>query len=66
MPMEYIMPSLRIATLTKMADCETLEEQLAQIMELEEDHFLVGFHQQVQRNEKKHGMIDTLSCAPLR
>jgi len=28
MPMEYIVPSLRIASLTEMSDCETLEEWL--------------------------------------
>lgn len=47
MPMEYIVPILRIAALMDMADLEALEEQLAQLMELEEDRFLVGFHQQV-------------------
>ena len=29
MPMEYIIPSLRIAALTGMMDCEALEERLA-------------------------------------
>jgi len=53
MTMEYIVPSLRIAALTKMADCETLEERLAQIMELKEDCFLAGFHQQVQKECEK-------------
>ena len=52
MSMEYIVPSLRISTLTEMADHETLEEQLVQIMELEEYCFLVGFHQQVQKECK--------------
>jgi len=36
-----------------MADRETLEEQLTQLMELEEDRFLVGFHQQVQKEHEK-------------
>lgn len=44
MPMEYIVPSIRIVALTEMVDCENLEEQLAQLMELEKDCFLVGFH----------------------
>jgi len=48
-PMEYIMPSLRIASLTEMADRDTFEARLAQLLELEEDHFLTGFHQQVQK-----------------
>lgn len=47
------MPSLCIASLTDMADREALEEWLAQLMELEEDRFLVGFHQQVQKECEK-------------
>ncbi len=46
MPMEYIVPSLRIATFTGMTDHEALEERLAQLAELEEERFLAGFHQQ--------------------
>lgn len=52
MPMEYIMPSLRIAVLTGMTDCVTLEERLVQLEELEEERFLVGFHQQVQKQDE--------------
>jgi len=51
--MEYIVPSLHIAALIEMEDHETLEEHFAQIMELEEDFFLVGFHQQVKKECKK-------------
>jgi len=47
MHMEYIMPSLHIETFTGMVDHRALEEQLTQLMELEEERFLVGFHQQV-------------------
>jgi len=46
MPMEYIVPSIRIVALTRMANREALEERLAQVVDLEEDRFLVGFHQQ--------------------
>eukprot|EP00253_Pinus_taeda_P033738 PITA_33738 len=49
MPMEYIVPSLRIAALTGMTDWGALGERLAQLAELEEEIFLVGFHQQVQK-----------------
>ena len=52
MPMEYIVSSLRIAMLTDMADCETMEERLVQLMELEEDRFLAWFHQQVQKERE--------------
>ena len=37
MPMEYIVPSLRIEAFTGMADRVALEERLAQLAELEED-----------------------------
>jgi len=36
-PMEYIMPSLRITTLTGMTDHKTLEERLVQLDELKEE-----------------------------
>eukprot|EP00253_Pinus_taeda_P017500 PITA_17500 len=53
MPMEYIMPSLCIAALTGMKDRGALEERLTQLVELEEEIFLAGFHQQVQKQHKK-------------
>lgn len=53
MPMEYIVPSLRITTLIGMTDCRALEERLMQLDELEEEIFLAGFHQQVQKKHEK-------------
>jgi len=53
MPMEYIMPSLRIAGLIGMMVHEALEERLTQLDELEEERFFAGFHQQVQKQHKK-------------
>lgn len=41
------MPNLWIAAVTDMVDWDTMEEFLAQLVELEEDHFLSGFHQLV-------------------
>jgi len=49
MLMEYIVPSLRIAVATGMVYHAALEERIAQLEELEEERFLVGFHQQVQK-----------------
>ena len=46
-PMEYIVPSLKIVVLTDMADEETMNQRLLNLVELEEDCFVVGFHQQV-------------------
>ena len=44
MPMEYIVPSLKIAALTDLADEEIVEERLLHLVELEEDKFVAGFH----------------------
>lgn len=51
--MEYIMSSIRIPNFIGMEDCGALEEWFSQLMELEEDKFLVGFHQQVQKGREK-------------
>ena len=51
--MEYIVPSFKIATLINMADEETVNERLLSLVELEEDWFVVGFHQQVQKDKEK-------------
>ena len=53
MPMEYIVPSLWIAAMTGMVEHEALEERLMQLEELEEEWFLAGFHQQVQKQHEK-------------
>jgi len=53
MPLEYIVPSLCIVAFTGIMDCRSLEERFAQLTELEEDRFLVAFHQQVQKECKK-------------
>ena len=44
-PMEYLVPSLRIFSFTNMDDTGTIRERLAQMVELEEDRFIAGFHQ---------------------
>lgn len=43
-PMDYIVPILRIATITEMVDRNFMEEHLAQLLSLEEDCFLASFH----------------------
>ena len=53
MPMEYILPSLRIAQITGMTDTDTVEARLAQLLALEEDRFIAGFHQKVQKAREK-------------
>ena len=53
MPMEYIVPSLRVATLTEMIDVDTVEETLLQLIHLEEEQLIVGFHQNVEKQRQK-------------
>jgi hypothetical protein len=53
MAMEFILPSLRIESITKISDISAIEERLAQLIQLEEDKFLVGFHQQVHKAREK-------------
>ena len=53
MPMEYIVPILRIAAATWMDDEGALEECLAQLVQLEEDRFVAGFHQHVEKDRQK-------------
>jgi len=43
--MEYSVPSFIIAAFTNMDDTGAVQDRLAQLMELEEDRFIVGFHQ---------------------
>lgn len=44
---KYIMPSLQITVVIDMSDWDSIEEHIAQLVELEEDCFLASFHQQV-------------------
>ena len=66
MPMEFIVPSLRISMITEMTDVNAVEEILSQLLQLEEERFVVGFQQNVEKKDKKHGMIDTLRESTLR
>lgn len=56
MPMEYIVPSLRIAVVTDMANPDIIKERMSHILSLQEDKFVEGFHQRVQkaREEASH------------
>ena len=49
MPMDYIVSSLRIATIIEMIDTDTIEEILVQLVQMEEECFIVGFHQNVEK-----------------
>jgi hypothetical protein len=56
-PLEFQIPSLRIAVITHMTERCTIKERLNQLMIMEEDSILAGFHQQVQKERDKswHG-----------
>jgi len=43
-PMEYSVPILRITTFIDMDDTAVVQNRLAQLVELEEDTFIGGFH----------------------
>jgi hypothetical protein len=51
--MEYLVPSLRIVAFIDMDEPRTVQERLSQLVELEEDIFVAGFHQQVQKEREK-------------
>ena len=53
MPVEYIVPSLRVVVVIYMADEDTLNERLLHLLGLEEPHFIAGFNQQVQKTREK-------------
>ena len=53
MPMEYIVPSLRISTFIEMDDPDMMKERLVKILELEEDRFIARFQEQVQKAREK-------------
>jgi hypothetical protein len=46
-PMEYLLPSLRLSTFTGMDETGAFQERLSQLVELEEAKFIARFHQQV-------------------
>ena len=47
MPMEYIVLSLRVVVITEMTNVDVMEERLLQLIHLEEEHFVAGFHQNI-------------------
>jgi hypothetical protein len=52
-PMEYLVPSLRIQYFIDMDDTNAIQERLTQLVELEELQFIVGFHQQFYKEREK-------------
>jgi hypothetical protein len=52
-PLEYLIPSLCIASITNKTERGASQEILAQLMELEEDRIMASFHQEVQKEKDK-------------
>jgi transposase InsO family protein len=44
-PLDYLLPILHIASITDMTENGTMQERLTQLVELEEDKIMAGFHQ---------------------
>jgi hypothetical protein len=52
-PLEFLVPSLRVAVITNMTEQGTVQDKLNQMMIMEEDMILAGYHQQVQKARDK-------------
>jgi hypothetical protein len=52
-PLEFVVPSLRVETITNMTERGAVQERLIQLMEMEEERILAGFHQEVQKVRDK-------------
>ena len=53
MAMEYIVPSLIIIGITEMTDVDAMEDRLLQLVQLEEECFVVGLHQNIEKQRQK-------------
>jgi hypothetical protein len=52
-PLEFLIPSLCVAAITQMTKRGAIQERLNQLLSMEEDQILVGFHQEVQKVRDK-------------
>jgi hypothetical protein len=52
-PLEFLVASVHVAVITNMTERGTIHERLKQLMEIEEDMILEGFHQEVQKTRDK-------------
>jgi hypothetical protein len=53
-PLEFLVPSLCIATIKNMTERGTVQERIRPLMIMEEDRILEGFHQEVQKSRDKY------------
>jgi hypothetical protein len=52
-PMEFIMPRLHVVEINDILESNVVEEILSQLVQLDEHHFIAGFHKQVQKEREK-------------
>jgi hypothetical protein len=51
--MDFIVPILLVVVITDLSNFGAVEERLSQLLQLDEDRFVTGFHQQVQKAREK-------------
>ena len=51
--LEFLVPILLVATITNITERGVVQESLSQLMLMEEDRILAGFHQEVQKSRDK-------------
>jgi hypothetical protein len=51
-PMEYLVPRLRITAFTDLDDTDMVHERIAQLVEMDEDRFIAGFQQQAHKEHE--------------
>jgi hypothetical protein len=52
-PLEFLVPSLRVTTITEMTEQGVVQEIMNQLLSMEEDRILARFHQQVKKTRDK-------------
>jgi hypothetical protein len=52
-PLELLVPSLQVTRITNMTERGAIQERLSQLMSMEEDRILAGFHQEVHKARDK-------------
>jgi hypothetical protein len=52
-PLEFLVPSLLVATITNITEQGVVQERISQLMLMEEDRILAGFHQEVHKERDK-------------
>ena len=65
-PLEYIVQIQIFDVITEITDVNVVEEILFQIVHVEEEHFVLGFHENVEKKGKEHGMINKFRGITLR